>query len=124
MYRPVAAPAGRGIENRSFTERAQVSPPVGDFALASGFVGLIFLVFPASLGLSTGSKVTLPCSGLEQPIRKVVSTCGTSRYERWCTDGAPVFFEFFILIDVATPMLRDDCGSSACRCCGRVSPHA
>jgi hypothetical protein len=52
VYRPVAAPAGRGIENRSFTERAQVSPPAGDFALASGFVGLIFLVFPASLGLS------------------------------------------------------------------------
>jgi hypothetical protein len=71
VYRPVAAPAGRGIENRSFTERAQVSPPAGDFAVAFGFVGLIFLVFPASLGLSTGSKVTLPCSGLEQTPERI-----------------------------------------------------
>lgn len=55
-------------------------PPAGDFALAFGFVGLIFLVFPASLGLSTGSKITLPCSGLEQTPRAhpdwIESGCG------------------------------------------------
>ena len=46
-------------------------PPAGDFAVAFGFVGLIFLVFPASLGLTTGSKVTLPCSGLEQTPERI-----------------------------------------------------
>jgi hypothetical protein len=89
VYRPVAAPAGRGIENRSFAERAQVSPPAGDFALAFGFVGLIFLLFPASLGLS-------------------------DRIEDY----------FTVFQSGADTMMRDDCGSRACRCSGRVPPYA
>jgi len=82
VYRPVAAPTGRGSENRSFAERAQVSPPAGDFALALGFVGLIFLVFPASLGLS---------GRIEDHV--TVFRVGTAdSYEH--PHGAPIFFEF------------------------------
>ena len=71
MYRPVAAPAGRSIENRSFAERAQVSPPAGKFALSSGFVGLIFLIFPASLGLSDRTEDHVTLFRLEQTRERI-----------------------------------------------------
>ena len=96
MYRPVAAPAGRGSENRSFAERAQVSPPAGDLALALGFVGLIFLTFPASLGRSgrIGDHVTVFWVTADSEARQHVRHVETRTPAYMRIYGAPIFFEF------------------------------
>jgi len=99
-------------------------PRGGDFALGLGFVGLIFLVFPASLGLSdriedhvSVFRVGAADSEARQHVWHVAIR--TPAYGR-CTD----LFRVFILTEAATLMICDDRGSCACRCCGRVSPHA
>lgn len=71
-------------------QRRRKSDPIGYFALAFGFVRLIFLVFPASVRRSDRSEnhFTVFRAGADTsgPIPK-----------------------FFILIEAATLIMRDDC---------------